>query len=376
MITKSANLKRMAALLGAAAMLPPPASAGTLSTIYSFRNAADSGGSAIGLTLVGGNLYRVVTNGASPTFFGAICRINIASGRESTLYKFTGGADGSDPEGALIYVGGTLYGTTYSGGANDLGTVFSFKPSTATLSTLYSFRNGWRTSSLPAGALTYAAGTLFGSTVSGGPNGVGTVYSLTPAGVETTLWGFSDRVGGFYPNGGLVYDAGMLYGTTAGFVDSSIGNSVFAVDVATKAETLLYGFTGASDGAYPAGGLVRVGGSLWGTTHDGGSSYCGTVYKIDIATHAETIVHNFTCQADGGYPPAGLVNVSGTLYGSSNGTLFSVSPVSGAFATVYKFTGGSDGAEPSSQLINSAGTLYGTTSEGGRGYGTVFKFVP
>src|SRR5271156_792334 len=97
------------------------------------------------------------------------------------LYSFQGGSDGTAPFASVINVGGTLYGTTYSGGAGcpapGCGTVFSITPG-GSESVVYAFKGGTGDGELPKAALIDVGGTLYGTTVSGGAFGGGTVFSL------------------------------------------------------------------------------------------------------------------------------------------------------------------------------------------------------
>ena len=152
--------------------------------------------------------------------------------------------------------------------------------------------------------------------------------------------------------------------------------------------TVLHSFSGGTDGAYPQAGLVMdKAGNLYGTTFNGGSSGCGTVFKVDT-TGNETVLHSFTncfTNSDGGEPYAGLVrDKAGNLYGttviggsSGSGTVFKVD-TTGKETVLYSFTNSDVAAEPYAGLIrDKAGNLYGTTYTGGsHGYGTVFKLIP
>ena len=145
--------------------------------------------------------------------------------------------------------------------------------------------------------------------------------------------------------------------------------------------TTLYQFAGPPDGANPTASLIEVGGKLYGTTFSGGSilSPVGTVFKIDPATGAEIGGYSFTGGADGGEPRASLINVGGKLYGttpiggtSGVGTVFQINRTTMAESVVYSFANGFDGTGPGASLLDVGGTLYGTTSGGGSNYGTVF----
>jgi uncharacterized repeat protein (TIGR03803 family) len=206
----------------------------------------------------------------------------------------------------------------------------------------------------------------------------------------------------------LINVNGTLYGTTTED-GAKLGHShlccgtVFSVTTAGK-EQVLYKFAGGpADGGSPVADLIDVNGTLYGTTAYGGSSGCesadcGTVFSVTTAGKEE-VLHSFTGDSDGATPSAGLINVNGTLYGTTAygggsvfcnggigcGTIFSVT-TTGAEQVLHTFAGGSaDGANPLADLIDGKGTLYGTTECGGpkcgrtvglHGCGTVFAFTP
>jgi uncharacterized repeat protein (TIGR03803 family) len=174
---------------------------------------------------------------------------------------------------------------------------------------------------------------------------------------------------------------GTLYGTTYG-EDAGGNGTVFSV-TPSGTETVLYSFKGGSDGAHPTAGLLEFGGTLFGTTLAGANGD-GTVFSVTPAG-AEAVVHAFSGGSDGKYPHASLINVHGTLYGTTiyggaynAGTVFKVTRT-GAVKVVYSFgsSGANDGVEPFASLINLGGTLYGTTAGGGaNSWGTVFAVTP
>jgi uncharacterized repeat protein (TIGR03803 family) len=161
--------------------------------------------------------------------------------------------------------------------------------------------------------------------------------------------------------------------------------------LAAPAETVLYSFTGGSDGAIPQAGLIAdSSGNLYGTTNASGAFFSGVVFKL-APNRIETVLHAFTGGGDGANPQAGLISDgSGNLYGttakggpSGNGVVFKLSP-GGTYTVLHSFTG-SDGGTPEASLIaDSSGNLYGTTeaggppaqSCGGLGCGVVFKLSP
>lgn len=126
-----------------------------------------------------------------------------------------GNPDGSNPIGSLIDVNGVLYGTTYGGGANGLGAVFEVTTS-GTERILYSFK-GFLTGdgADPNASLIDVNGVLYGTTYGGGANGLGTVFEVTTSGTESVLHSFKGASGdGAYPSAGLIDVNGALYGTT------------------------------------------------------------------------------------------------------------------------------------------------------------------
>ncbi len=316
-------------------------------------------------------------------------------GKEKVLHSFAGGSDGQNPQAELINVNGTLYGTTKYGGASGSGgwgTVFSITPG-GKETVVYSFAGG-SDGAYPHAGLLNAKGTLYGTTsLQGGSCGCGTVFSITPGGTETVLHSFAGGRDGAYPAAGLLNVKGTLYGTTnVGGKDCTFYGcgTVFSITPGGT-ETVLQRFGPRREsGANPAAGLINVKGTLYGTTYDGGghgcrdvTNACGTVFSITPGG-TETVLHTFAGGSDGQNPQAGLINVKGTLYGTTKyggaknvGTIFSITP-GGKETVLYSFAGGnwSDGYFPHGGLINVKGTLYGTTARGGaHDQGTVFSLT-
>jgi uncharacterized repeat protein (TIGR03803 family) len=178
-----------------------------------------------------------------------------------------------------------------------------------------------------AGVVRDPTGNIYGTTYSGGISGMGVVYEVSNAGVETVLHSFSGAPSdGAYPEAPLVRDsAGNLYGTTAsGGAGGGQGGSgtVFKIDTAGK-ETLLHNFTGnSSDGCIPLQGLVvDKSGNLYGTTSNCGAGGGGTIFKLDKSDN-ETVLHSFGGgSSDGVYPEYGhlILDTAGNLYGVASG---------------------------------------------------------
>ncbi|MGA7382330.1 MAG: choice-of-anchor tandem repeat GloVer-containing protein [Terriglobales bacterium] len=267
---------------------------------------------------------------------------------------------------------------------------------------VYSFSGG-DDGSDPATQLTFdSTGNGYGTTVSGGSFGFGTVFELQRlAGgnfQEVVLYSFSGGADGRNPYGGVTFDGnGNLYGTTVSGGSGGVcsGDGCGVVFELTNSggnwtESVLYNFTGHNDGSGPGGGVVfDKTGKLYGTTPDGGQFSEGVVYELSLqgSTWQQTVIHAFTGGNDGGVGSLGLLLLdgSGNLYGVSEeggahsaGTVFRASPAGGGkwnFATLYAFKGMPDAAFPYGGLITDGkNNLYGTTYYGGTdGVGTVFK---
>jgi uncharacterized repeat protein (TIGR03803 family) len=203
---------------------------------------------------------------------------------------------------------------------------------------LYSFKGGSGDGAFPEAGLTNVNGTLYGTTENGGGKGCfenegcGTVFAITTSGKETVLHTFGGSGDGYEPLAGLINVKGTLYGTTMyGGTDCAISGdmcgTVFAITTSGK-ETVLHTFGDSGDGYEPEGGLTSVKGKLYGTTLLGGANdcdevSCGTVFAI-TTSGTETVLHTFAgYPTDGGLPQAALLNVNGTLYGTtqSGGTV-------------------------------------------------------
>jgi len=327
----------------------------------------------------------------------------------TVLYAFQGGTDGSNPHSTLIEdLEGNLYGTTYSGGANGSGTVFSVAQS-GVESILYSFcaQTNCPDGAYPtAGVIADNEGNLYGTTSQGGagcdPTGCGTVFKVTAGGTEFVLHAFNgcsidgSTADGAIPFAGLFADRqGNLYGTTVagGGNCSDTTNYGTVYEVAPDGAEYFGSFDGI-DGAAPYGAIREVTpGAFYGVTSGGTFQKCsyGCVYT-DLPTQNPGVVYPFCSQpncSDGANPYAGLVaDSANNLYGTTEygggrcgcGVVFKIVPNDMVETVLYTFTGGKDGAYPASDLImDKAGNLYGTTTSGGgnhcdgHGCGTIFK---
>jgi uncharacterized repeat protein (TIGR03803 family) len=263
---------------------------GTETVLYSFTCRTDGCFPSAGVVLDSkDNLYGT-TIGAEGTVFKLT-----PSGTLTTLYTFCSEAncaDGTNPSGGVaLDKTGNLYGTSFYGGASGFGTVFKVTPS-GKETVLHSFTPNGEDGFYPdAGVILDSKDNVYGTTISGGAIGVGTVFEVTASGTETVLHSFTGGADGISPAASLVFDKkGDLYGTTDSGGSFDLG-TVFEL-TPKGVETTLHSFArNGTDGYYPAGKGVAIdkSGNLYGTTTYGGNfnkcgptstSGCGVVYKI------------------------------------------------------------------------------------------------
>jgi uncharacterized repeat protein (TIGR03803 family) len=160
-----------------------------------------------------GNLYGVTAFGGADDE-GSVYKV-ASDGTFTSLYSFSGGADGGFLYGGLaLDDAGNLYGSTVEGGSSDQGTVFKLAPD-GTLTTLYNFTGGADGGS-PEGDMTRVGPRLFSTASEGGDPSCqcGVIYELKPNGKELVLHTFTGSDGGGY-SAGLTKHAGVFYGATA-----------------------------------------------------------------------------------------------------------------------------------------------------------------
>jgi uncharacterized repeat protein (TIGR03803 family) len=354
------------------------------------------------------------------------------------VHSFAGGAtDAAAPNGELIQdAAGNLYGTSYEGGAYNYGTVFKLDPS-GVVTILHSFNAEIEPTRPVAGLFRDPEGNFYGTTPnsvfmldtnnvvttlsrSSGSNfklvsvdGVlysttwgaacGTIFSVRKNGKEKVVHTFSGP-DGCAPQGLIRDSAGNFYGATemggAGCISSYGCGTIFKLDT-TGVFSVLYSFTGGADGAHPSGRLIRDGkGNIHGVTTNGGdpACNCGVVFRLD-ADGNETVARTFFGYKSGGAPSLGVLDVGGTLYGTTNwggdytcntkgcGVLYQISKT-GKYTVLHIFGGpaagdGFDG-ETDELTLGTDGSIYGATYFGGTGCasggpdgcGTIFKYTP
>jgi uncharacterized repeat protein (TIGR03803 family) len=360
-----------------------------------------------------GSVFEITTNSVLTTLYS----FSLPTASEGTFVTNT---DGVQPRGSLILgPGGNFYGTTWKGGTNGNGTVFAITTN-GVLTTLVAFA-GTNGANPIAGLALGLDGNLYGTTSAGGSSGNGTVFKVATNGALTLLHSFTaanlDSATGSYTNSdGEAPYAGLALGTNGNFYGAASaggrGDTGTLFEITTNgAFTNVYSFSPENynasgigepdtnaDGASPTATLtLGSDGNFYGTTHGGGQSGSGTVFKVTpLGVRAIITLYTFSAgrsfiiggsflytNSDGAFPYAGLtLGSNGNFYGaaagggsSGVGTLFEIT-TGGSLTTLLTFTN-VNGVEPAGTLaLGSDGNLYGTTEEGGSsGNGTVFEWT-
>jgi uncharacterized repeat protein (TIGR03803 family) len=264
--------------------------------VYSVQyNFGDNDGPT-GTTLsVKGNSYGATLYGG-PKGYGTIWKLT-KRGAFTMLHGFTmTGGDGANPNGGLVQdQNGNLYGTTIEGGAAscDCGTVFRIAADGSHFTTLYSFTGG-ADGEFPLGPLVRDTdGTLYGTAAETLVNyncdthGCGTVWQLTPDGTFTVLHTFAGAKDGANPQGNLLKIGTTLYGTTQfGGNDGCNGygcGTMYKLAAMPRGKyKVVHRFAGGTgDGQNPLAGLAQgPDKKLYGTTTKGGLHNGGTVFSV------------------------------------------------------------------------------------------------
>jgi uncharacterized repeat protein (TIGR03803 family) len=313
----------------------PPSSGGTNSDGYTPLGGVISDGGTLYGTAASGGLYG----------FGTVFSLKTNGTGFTVLKHFAGRPDGKDPYGELLLAGNVLYGTTAGGGAFGKGTVFQINTDGSGFNIIKSFAGS--DGMLPLSGLTLSDGVLYGTTLQGGAWTNGTVFSINPDGSGfATLKEFdAQQDGASGPRYTLVVSGNWIYGTTEGDWSGS-QSVVYRLSTDGTQYDVLKAFSTPDlvsgtnyDGSFTQSGLVACGGTLFGSTRNGGYYGSGLVFALRMDGSGYTVLKHF---------PAVTSNGSG---GFING----------------------DGAEPGPLTLSGA-SLYGTPKSGGSaGVGTLFS---
>jgi uncharacterized repeat protein (TIGR03803 family) len=343
-----------------------------------------------------GNIYFGTTGGGKGA--GAIGRLT-PGGELSTLYALAdNGSEGVSVWSRLIQASdGHLYGVTFIGGGEGLGTLFRVTLE-GEFTVLHKFGGGHPAPERPyTGVIEGPDGNLYGTTLYGGQTRKGTIYSIAKDGKNFTVLLEFNGGNGENPEGDLVDGQdGYLYGTT---MKGGSGNrgTIYRISLSGDHEVLYSfpelgrfrnGVATNSTGADPrAGLLLGADNNFYGTTYQGGQHGHGTVFRFTRDGEI-TVLHSFAGASFDGARPVSLLtqDATGNIYGTTEyggamnqGSAWRIAP-DGTFTLLYSFNINAHGVSPFAGILPAYDTLYVATqydyldSYGGPvGSGTILK---
>ena len=307
---------------------------------HTFTNGYDSNPQS-SLATLGNVLYGTTTQGGSENG-GTIFKFDTNSSALQTIYGFSINNGAYYPEGTLVLAptGDRLYGTTAGESGENSGAIFAVN----TNGTAFTILHGFSSSSdgaEPEGELVFVGNSLYGTAESGGTSGYGTVFAINIDGSNfRVLHTFSGGIDGANPTGGLIISGNTLYGTTSDggssvFTPSAADGIVFKVNTDGTSFTVLHAFSQLQlnqfyyvngDGAHPHGGLTLQDNTLYGTASQGGIGGEGTIFQVNEDGSGFVNLHSFAFagggvyapNSDGSLPAAGLMLASNVLYGTAD----------------------------------------------------------
>jgi uncharacterized repeat protein (TIGR03803 family) len=357
--------------------MPAKTRAGNLIALASFNGTNGTGPQTAGATFdANGNLFGTTFSGGA-SGVGTVWELAKGSGAITALASFDLINGGGPLGGIALDANGNIYGTALGSGANANGMVWELAKGSSTITDLATFSrtNGDE----PYGGATLDAhGNLFGTTQGGGTHGTGTVWELAKgSGTITALASFNLPSQSVF--GGATLDAnGNLFGTTGSGGANNQG-TVWELAKGSSTITTLASFNGTNGNLPRAGVTLDANGNLFGTTETGGANNQGAVWELAKGSSTITALASFN-PTNGEHPFAGVTldangNLYGTATGAGDGTVWELAQGSSAIAPLASFNG-TNGVDPLAGVtLDANGSLYGTADGGGvHGQGTVWEF--
>jgi len=230
----------------------------------------------------GTKLYGTTAAGGQySSIGGTVFSINPDGSGFTLLHEFNG-TDGELASADLLLVGDILYGMTTQGGANNKGTIFNIKTDGTGFVTLHEFSQD-TDGAFPMSILALYNNQLYGTTWLGGTNGNGTIFSCnTDGSAFTVIHHFDDSENkGAMPYAGLTVVGDRFYGVTQGGGELN-GGVIYSIKPDGSEFTILHDFNAAADGLRSISTLVHDNGYLYGTCPLGGNEGKGVVYHYDL----------------------------------------------------------------------------------------------
>jgi len=310
-----------------------------------------------------------------PNNVGCIFSIDTSGSAYGVIHNFNDTL-GAYPQGTLLLIGNKLYGMTPKGGAHDSGCIFSVFINGSGYKDLYNF-NGTKGCNPYGAVILSPQGKLYGMAYAGGTSNFGVVFTIDTTGNNYKVILNFTGANGKWPFGDLILHGNVLYGMAE---EGGGGNSgcIFAVDTDGTNYRDLHDCSFAQ-GWFPHANLILAGATLFGMTPSGGSQDSGCVFSIDTDGNRYNILLNFS--GPNGYAPFGsLVLYGDILYGMTSqggthdsGCIFRLDTLGNGYHNFWNFTT-NRGVSPQGNLIRIGDKLYGLAEAGGGGKGVVFKF--
>jgi uncharacterized repeat protein (TIGR03803 family) len=285
-----------------------------------------------------GWLYGTTSQGGVSNA-GTIFRVRTSDSEFEIMRHFGPSLEPRGPRSRLIAgSGGWLFGTSSTGGTNGRGTIFAINKNTAQLKVLRSFTIA--EGSQAQGDLAQTSdGTIFGTAGSGGASNLGTVFSIREDGSDfRVLHSFTGGALGHNPTSGLILGSdGNLYGTTVG-VAPGISGCIYRLATDGGAFQVLRTFgTTTFEPKTPRRLVIEgVDGGLYGSSQTGGAFNKGTIFRIEKDGSGFQVLYHFSrSPTDGQTPSAAFSAVGDGSYlglteaggDSGNGTAFRFDPI-------------------------------------------------
>jgi len=286
---------------------------------------------------------------------------------------------GVAPFGQLFPLNDLFYGTTSTDNVGGNGTIFSIRNDGSNYTVLHLF-TGTDGAGPQSGVTCYLSNLLIGTTLQGGTNNSGVLYSFNISSSSYNVlynFNFAD-INGCNPYGTPLLIGNKLYGTTSA-TGGGYG-TIYEYDLGTSTFTLLYSLT-PSDGGSSRCSLINIGRILYGTALNNGANNTGTIFSFNLDTSVFTVLYSFlavdgsSINASGASPYSGLLFTNSLLYGTTitggtygSGVVYSITPDGSTFTTIHSFNTNfsNEGAFPYGGLIANNDILYGITTQGGQ----------
>ena len=285
------------------------------------------------LVASGSVLYGIVQYGGDNNH-GGIFKINMDGSGYSLIYSFHVD-NGYDSQGSLIIVGGRLYGLNQWGGDNNSGTIFGLDLDGSNFAVLHSFSDPNAPNnegSGPMGSLVESDGVLFGTTYEGGNNNAGTIFSINPDGSNFQYYSLTgeDASG---PTGSLTVIGNDLFGSNQ-YGGSGGGGDIFKISKSLTGYSVIHTFANnMNDGGVTSLLALQLwNNKLYGDTWSGGDNGKGTLFSMNLDGSDYSLLHEFNgAPYDGGTLNASPLIDEGIMYGvtyyggtNNYGTMFTM----------------------------------------------------